>query len=256
MSASLRRVGGCFATVLLFAGLGAGAAAQAQPRQLPLFPSAVFRGVATPARYFYLAMALVEYAPAAVLPAGSERSTRFFTIIEGTLAFTVGGKTETYGVGKGFLAAPGAVVAGRNESGAAARVVVSSLVPASGEGAITLAAVRRSAAPRVVSATRLPVGPLPEVIDVVQGGTRYEPGFATGMHVMNETHAILHLDGTTSYEYVDGLNEAFGPGQGGQMYVGRPGLMANRTAAPSAWLITWLAAPGRPLTSPWTHSSH
>lgn len=255
MRATLRRVVVCCATVLLLAGLATGVAAQAPPRQLPLFPPAVFRGVATPARYFYLAVALVEYVPGAVLTAGAERSTRFFTVIEGTLAFTVGGRTESHGVGRGFLAAPGVVVAGRNESGAVARVVVSSLVPASGEGATTLAAGPRSAAPRVVSATRLPVGPLPEVIDVVQGGTRYEAGFATGMHVMNETHAILHLEGTTSYEYVDGLKEAFASGQGGQMYVGRPGLMANRTAAPSAWLITWLVTPGRPLTSPWTHSS-
>lgn len=226
------------------------------PRQVPLFPSVVFRGVATPARYFYLAKASIEFPPGAVLPARAERSTRFFTVTEGTLVLTVGGKTETYTVGKGGMATPGAVASARNEGQTTARVVVSSLVPASGEGAITPATASGGAAPRVIASMRLPVGPLPPVIDVIQGGTRYEPGFATGLHVMNETHAILHLEGTTSYEYVDGFQEAFGPGQGAQMYVGRPGLMANRTAAPSAWLITWLVTPGRPLTSPWQHTSH
>ncbi|HET6948520.1 MAG TPA: cupin domain-containing protein [bacterium] len=242
--------------LLVLVALGpSGVQAQA-PRQLPLFPSAVFRGVPTPARYFYLAMAVVEYVPGAVLPAGSERSRRFFTVIEGEIAFTVGGKTDVYGIGKSVTVAPGVVVAGRNGGRATARAVVSSLVPASGEGATILTGSTTSPTPRTLHAMRMPVGPLPEVIDVIQGGTRYEPGFVTGTHIMNETHAIIHLEGTTSYEYVDGTQEAFGPGQAGQMYVGRPGVMASRTSAPSTWLITWLATPGKPLTSPWTSTGH
>jgi|GEM_PF-3175950 len=244
------------AIVSLCLGVIAPVDAQAPPRQLPLFPSVAFRGVATPARYFYLVKAVVEYLPGAALPAGGERSRRFFTVIEGEIAFTVGGQTNAYGVGKGFTVAPGIVVAGRNEGRATARVVVSSLVPVSGEGAIVLEGSPSAPSPRTLHAMRMPVGPLPEVIDVIQGGTRYEPGFVTGMHIMNETHAILHLEGTTSYEYADGTREAFGPGQGGQMYVGRPGMMANRTAAPSVWLITWLVTPGKPLTSPWPPAGH
>lgn len=241
------------ALTALIAGITA-ASMQTPPRQLAIFPSAVFRAVATPSRYFYLDKSVVEYAPGAVLGAGTERAVRFVTVVDGNVTFAVGGKTETYGAGKGFSVAPGVVLAARNESGATARVVVSSLVPA-GSGAAPVAhAPSTSSAPRILSAMRMPVGPLPETIDVIQGGTRYEPGFATGLHVMNETHAILHLEGTTSYEYVDGARESFGPGQGGQMYVGRPGLMANRTFAPSAFVITWLVIPGKPLTSPWTHS--
>lgn len=247
-------------TAALTASLGlvliAPVVAQAPPRQLPLSPSVAFRGVATPARYFYLVRAVVEYLPGAALPAGSERSRRFFTVIEEEIAFTVGGQTNAYGVGRGFTVAPGIVVAGRNEGRTTARVMISSLVPAGGEGAIVLEGSTSAPSPRTVHAMRMPVGPLPEVIDVIQGGTRYEPGFVTGMHIMNETHAILHLDGTTSYEYVDGTREAFGPGRGGQMYVGRPGVMANRTSAPSIWLITWLVTPGKPLTSPWPPAGH
>jgi len=246
------------ACALLLAALAPGSVQAQATRQLPLFPSAVFRGVATPARYFHLGLAVVEYAPGATSAAASEQSTRFFTVIEGELTFTVGGATETLGAGKNFTAPPTVVVKGTNKSQTArARVYISSLVPARGEGAVIPAAASSSAAaPRTLFSTRLPVGPLPAVIDVVQGGTKYEPGFITGTHTMNEVHAILHLEGTISYEYWDGTREAFGPGQGGQMYVGQPGAMANRTAAPAAFLITWLVTPGRPLTSPWTHAGH
>lgn len=244
------------ALIALLAAVTTGSVQAPAPRQLAIFPSAVFRGVATPARYFYLDMSVVEYALGAVLPAGSERAVRFVTVIEGEVTFTVGGKTETHGAGKGVSVAPGVALAGRNDGRATAQVMVSSLVPAGSAAAAATAASSNPAAPKVLYTMRMPVGPLPEMIDVIQGGTRYEPGFATGLHVMNETHAILHLEGTTSYEYVDGARESFGPGRDGQMYVGRPGVMANRTAAPSTFLITWLVTPGRPLTSPWTHSSH
>lgn len=228
------------------------------PRQLPLFPLAAFRGVTAPSRYFYLSQAVVEYGPGAVSSVGMEQSTRFFTVIEGELTFTVGGKTDTFGAGKSFPVPPNVEARGSNEGRAArARVFISSLVPARGEGAVILTAANPSSGgPRTLYAARRPVGPLPAVIDVMQAGTRYEPGFVTPPHVMNETHAIMHLEGTTTYEYLDGAQDAFGPGQAGQMYVGRPGVMANRTAAPAVFLITWLVTPGKPLTSPWTLSGH
>lgn len=257
MNTVVRRIEICLALVVLSVAATAGAVQAQVPRQVPLFPAAAFRGVATPARYFYLGQAVIEYGPGAVSPAGSEQAVRFLTIMEGELTFTVGGKTDTYTAGKNLFVPPGVTVRGSNEGRtAAARVFMSSLIPARGEGAIAEAGSRLASRPRIVSTTRVPVGPLPSVVDVIQVGTRYEPGFVTGLHVMNEMHVLLHLQGTTSYEYFDGFSEAFGPGQAGQMYVGRPGVMANRTSAPAAFLMTWLATPGRPLTSPWAASSH
>lgn len=245
-------------SILLIYGTLAPAQVQAQsPRQVAMFPSAVFRGVQAPGRYFYLSLAVIEYGPGAVSQAVSEQSRRFFTVIEGELTFTLGGKTEVYGAGKNFSAPPGVVVQGSNAGRtASARVYITSLVPARGEGAILLAPSPSAAAPRVLHSARIPVGPLPEIIDLIQGGTKYEPGFVTGLHVMNEAHTIIHLEGTTAYEYLDGFRDSFGPGQSGQMYVGRPGVMANRTSAVSAFLITWLATPGKPLTSAWTQTGH
>lgn len=227
---------------------------QAQaPRQTPLFPSAAFRGVATPGRYFYFAQTVIEYGPGAFSAAGSEQSLRLFTVMDGELTFTVGGRTDVYAAGKNFSVPAGIFMKGTNEGRTArARVFIASLVPARGEGALTVSGTGPSSTPpRIVCAARRPVGPLPDFIDVIQEGRRYDPGFATGLHVMNEAHDMLHLEGTASYEYLDGAVETYGACQRAEMYVGRPGVMANRTAAPAVLVWTWLATPGRPLTSPW-----
>ena len=163
-----------------------------------------------------------------------------------------GHKTDTYGSGKNFSVPAGITVKGSNESQTVkARVFVSSLVPPRGVGAVTASGTRDSSPPPVrVYSARLPVGPLPSIIDVYQNGHRYEPGFMTPPHVMNEVHDILHLEGTNTYEYRDGGVETYGPGQASPMYVGRPGTMGNRGAEPSVWVITYLATPGKPLSSP------
>ena len=244
-------IGGLLALLALAAPV---AAIQAQaPRQTDLFPPVAFRGVTAPARYFYLAQAVVEYGPGAFSAAGSEQSLRYFTILEGELTFTVAGKQASYAAGKSFSVAPGIIVRGSNEGrGSRARVFVSSLVPARGDEPLMVSGTGSSSpAPRVVCASRRAMGPLPQTIDVVQWGRRYDPGFATPPHIMNEAHDILHLEGTTSYEYVDGGAETYGPCQRAEMYVGQPGRMANRTAVPSIFFVTWLAGPGKPLTSAW-----
>jgi hypothetical protein len=69
-------------------------------------------------------------------------------------------------------------------------------------------------------------------------------------HVMKEVHDVLQLEGTNTYEYLDGAVETYGPGQSSPMYVGRPGTMGNKSAAPSLWVITYVAVPGKPLASP------
>lgn len=244
-------IGGFLVLLALATSLGT---AQGQAaRFVPLFPTAAFRAVPTPGQYFYLAQAVIEYGPGAFSAAGSEQSRRFVTVMEGELTFTVGGKTDVYAAGKNFSVPLGVIVKGTNEGRTTrARVFISSLVPASGESAVTVPGTGPSPSPpQVLYASRVPVGPLPSVIDVIQVGTRYDPGFVTARHIMNEAHAMLHLEGVTSYEYLDGYVETFGPGRGGQMYVGAPGVMANRTTAPTAFLMTWLATPGRPLASAW-----
>lgn len=214
--------------------------------------SSVFRGVATPAQYFYLDQAIIDYGPGIFSTADSEQSTRFFTVMEGELKFSVGAKTDTYGVGKNFSVPAGIVVKGSNESRTAkARMFVSSLVPPGGAGAIAASGSRASrSSPVRVYSSRLPVGPLPHIIDVYQNGHRYEPGFVTPPHVMSETHDILQLEGTNTYEYLDGGVETYGPGQASPMWVGRPGTMGNKSAAPSVFVLTYLAIPGKPLALP------
>jgi quercetin dioxygenase-like cupin family protein len=226
--------------------------AQMQAGHDTLLFTSVFRGVATPAQYFYLDQAIVDYGPGAFSAAGSEQSIRFFTIMAGDLKFTIGRKTDMYGPGKNFVVSSGTVVRGSNESRTVkARVFVSSLVPPIGVDALTVPGTRDSSPPPArVYSSRFPVGPLPNTIDVYQVGHRYEPGFVTVPHVMNETHDILQLEGTNTYEYLDGAVETYGPGQASPMYVGRPGTMGNRGATPSVFVLTYVAIPGRPLFSP------
>jgi len=214
--------------------------------------SSVFRGVATPARYFYLDQAVIDYGPGTFSAAGSEQSIRFFTVMEGEVKFTVGDKMDTYGAGKSFSVPAGTIVKGYNESRTVkARVFVCSIVPPGGAGAVTVPGTSDSSpSPMRLHSLRFPVGPLPPVIDVASAGHRYEPGFVTPPHVMNQVNEILQLEGTTIYEYLDGAVESYGAGQASPMYMGRPGTMANRSAAPSVWIVTNLAIPGTPLVSP------
>jgi hypothetical protein len=93
---------------------------------------------------------------------------------------------------------------------------------------------------------------IPGVINVVQAGARLDPGYVFPTHVMNHPHNILHIEGTTSYEYVDGGGESYTAGQVGDMDVARPGTMANRGTTSSAYVMTWLQTPGTALSSPFT----
>ena len=67
---------------------------------------------------------------------------------------------------------------------------------------------------------------------------------------MNEVDDILQLEGTNIYEYRDGGVETYGHGQASPMWVGRPGTMGNKSAAPSVFVLTYVAVPGKPLASP------
>ena len=82
--------------------------------------------------------------------------------------------------------------------------------------------------------------------------TEYDTGFKTPNRSMNELHLILHMTGQTSYHYLDGAAETYGPGAQAVMCEGRGGWMSNDTQSVSNFVITWLAAPGKPTTSPVT----
>lgn len=231
------------------------ARAQMQPahtgHDVLLFLS-VFRGLALPLRYVYLDQAITDYGPGAFSPAVSEQSIRFVTVMEGQLKFTVGRKTDSYGPGKSFSVPPEILLRGSNESRTVkARLFISAVVPPIGADAVTAPGTRNaSPAPVSVCTSRFPVGPLPSIIDVYQVGHVYEPGFVTPPHIMNEVHDILQLEGVNTYEYLDGTVEHYGPCQASPMYVGRPGTMGNTGAAPSVFVLTYLATPGKPLFSP------
>ena len=243
-----------YGTLMLFAiAVFAGTSqAQMQMGNDVLLFSSVYRGVATPARYFYLDQAIIDYGPGTFSAAGSEESVRFFTVTGGEVKFTVGSMTDTYETGKSFSVPAGTIVKGYNESRTVkARVFVCSIVPPRGAGAVTVPGTSDSSpSPVRLYSSRLPVGPLPPIIDVVSAGHKYEPGFVTPPHVMNQVNEILHLEGATTYEYLDGAVETYGVGQASPMYMGRPGTMGNRSAAPSVWIVTNLVIPGTPLVSP------
>jgi quercetin dioxygenase-like cupin family protein len=203
-----------------------------------------------------LVQAVVEYAPGSFSAIESVPYDRYFTVMEGELTFTTGEKTNVYAAGKNFSVPSGILAKGSNEGRSlAGRVFVSGLVPAwANAGDVTRTPESRpsAVAPRTVHSVRLAVREIPGVINIVQTGSRYSPGYLTPAHTMNHPNGMVHLEGTTAYEYMDGGRESYTPGQGGQMYPHRPGAMANRTTTPAAFLLTYLQTPGTALTSPAT----
>jgi hypothetical protein len=80
-------------------------------------------------------------------------------------------------------------------------------------------------------------------------GARYDVGYRTPNHIMNEFHLMLHLAGQVGYRYLDGGAETYEPGTAGVMYEGRAGWMMNAGQEPSAAIWTWVGTPGKPLSS-------
>jgi hypothetical protein len=85
--------------------------------------------------------------------------------------------------------------------------------------------------------------PMPGAARDMMGGNGISDEFGVARHLVN-------LEGVNTYKYLDGTVEHYGPGQASPMYVGRPGTMGNTGAVPSAFVLTYLANPGRPLFSP------
>jgi quercetin dioxygenase-like cupin family protein len=237
---------------LVFAAASAVAAnGQAAPKVTPYFPAVTFQGVQTPARYFDLVQSVVDYDPGTFSARESVQYVRFFTVVEGTLTATIGDKTDAYGVGKYFSVPPGILAKLGNQGSVKARVYISGLKPAWAlQSVVEPGSAPSTPGPRVVSSTRHAMENVTQIVNVIQVGSRYDKGYTSPTHVMNQPHAIIHAEGTTAYEYFDGGKETYTAGQGAQMYVGRPGLMRNAGTDVSGFLLTWLQTPGAPLTTP------
>src|SRR3990172_5810894 len=215
---------------VMLLSLAGGAAARpvaAAPAAGSLFPAQSFPNVATPTRTFDLLQMVVDY-DAGAASQDSAQSARFFTVMEGELSITAGGKTDVYGVGKGTSASAGLTATLTNNGSKKARLYLSALVPAWDRGP-QLAAVSSAPASKTVFSGRYPFKGAPGRVNLHQAGVFVEPGYSTPNHVMLSPHAFLVTAGTESFDYLDGGSESYVAGQTAEMYVCRPRLMANKT---------------------------
>ena len=235
------------ALVLLAAVLPLGsAAAQPAPQQVSLL-NVPFRGVATPASTFDLVQSVIDFSPGATSSVRSANAQSFLSVFEGEVTVQIDGKSEVLALGKGLAIPVGAKVGTSNSStGKISRVFVSTLASA---GAVDPLHQPSGAGVKVFFTARRTMSNAPALIDVIQQGARYDPGFRTGNHVMNEFHLMVHLEGVTTYGYLDGSVERYPAGTEAVMYEGMAGWMANEGQSKTANFWTWLGTPGKPLTS-------
>ncbi len=234
------------ALALIAVALPLGLAAAQAPAQVT-FANVPFRGVAAPASPFDLVESVIDFSPAAKSPTVAATAAYYLSVIEGELTIDVDGKPETVAVGKGVSAPARAKVTISNAStGTRGRLLVSTLL---GVAAVDDVHQLSSVGVKVFATARRTVKNVPPVVDVIQQAIRYDPGWRTGNHTMNELHLFITLSGTTDFGYLDGGLERFGPGLQAVMHEGHAGWMANNTQASSSFVNTWLGTPGKPLTS-------
>ena len=212
--------------------------------------NAPFRGVTTPGSTFELVESVIDYAPGAKWSLGTTQTPYYLSVLGGELTVEVDGKPATIAAARSISVPAGSKLALSNTGASqSARLFVTTLLaPAAVDQ------VNQPNTPGVAvfaTGSRL-VSNAPPVIDLLQMATEYDPGFKTPNHTMNELHLILHTAGKTSYHYLDGAVEAYGPGAQAVMYEGRPGWMSNDTDTVSNFVITWLDTPGKATTSPAT----
>lgn len=208
-----------------------------------------FRGVNAPGSTFDLVQSVVDFGPGAKSAAMTATAAHYLSVISGELSFDVDGKAETVAAGKGISAPSGSKLTISNAGAASARLFVSSLLQVGG-----VAEVHQINAPGVKTfgTARRTMTNAPAVVDIVQLAAVYDPGYRTPNHIMNEFHLMLHLAGVTTYGYLDKGKEVeqYPAGTQATMYEGRPGYMSNTGAVPSSMAWTWVANPGKPLTTP------
>jgi len=236
-----------FATAAAVSG---GRVAAQTPSFGNLFPVATFPNVQVPASNFNLDLAFVEYGPGAFSATESHQGTRFYVVYEGELTIMIGDKSATYDAGKSVLAPPGAITKFSNAGTKPARVYYSAMVPAwAASNPSTVLAPAGATAPKVLASGSVPVREQRSTVNMTLQGLWLDPGAALPNHIMNEYNRGLVMDGTTTFEYLDGGRVVAPAGQVQTMDVGRPGTAANRGTTRVLNTHTWLSTPGAALTS-------
>ncbi|MBE0610976.1 MAG: hypothetical protein IH609_16465 [Dehalococcoidia bacterium] len=237
------------AFVLLAAALPLSpAAAQAPAPKATTFLSVSHKGVDTPGARFDLVQSVIDLGPGATFTVASTTAAHYLAAAEGALSVDLDGTVESVAAGKGIAAPAGSTLTVSNASTTAkARLFVSSLLEL---GAVAAVHQPSGAGVSGVTTSRLTMSGAPAKVDVSQGGVRYDVGFTTPNHIMNQPHLQTIVGGQCTYKYLDnGQVETYGPGAQVEMYVGRPGNMGTAGSTPCSFLVTWVATPGKPLTS-------
>ncbi len=231
--------------VLLAAALPLQAGAQA-PASVTLLAQR-FTGVTTPGSSFDLVQSVVDFGSGARSAEITSTVPHYVSAIEGDLEADIDGEPRTIAAGKGIAVPAGArvVITNPNTAGSA-RAFVTSLLPVAAVASIHHVS---GLGVTIFGTSRMTMSGGPASVDIVQSGARYDVGFKSGVHTMNQPHLMTHTEGVTGYTYLDGLAEAYRPPAQGQMYVGRAGYMHTVGSEKSSFLMTWVSAPGAPLTS-------
>ncbi|MEO6398143.1 MAG: cupin domain-containing protein [Tepidiformaceae bacterium] len=233
-------------TALLFAMAAFGTAVGQQPPQQTSF-NVPFRGVAAPGSTFDLVQGIIDFNAGAKASTNTASVPNYLTVLEGELTVQIGDKSESVARGKGVAVPAGAALTMSNTSTARARIFVSALLPV---GAVASVPQPNSSGVTLVSLARRTISNAPATVDIIQVSTQYDAGFKTGNHVMNELHLFSMLSGATDFGYLDHTAvDTFRAGQQAVMHEGMAGWMANSGTEKSSFVLTWVATPGKPLTS-------
>lgn len=209
--------------------------------------NAPFKGVTSPGSTFDLVQSVIDFSPGATSHAMTTGTPHYLSVLDGELTVSVDGKAEVVAKGKGVAAPAGAKLilsnAGTTQT---ARLFAATLL---GVGAVTDVHLLSASGIKLFATARRTMFNAPAIVDVIQVAAEYDAGYRTANHVMNEFHLMIHTSGQVGYAYLDGGVETYAAGTQGIMYEGRPGWMRNdgQTTSSAAW--TWVANPGKPLSS-------
>jgi quercetin dioxygenase-like cupin family protein len=234
------------ALALIGSVLPTGSASAQAPTQRTLL-NASFKGVTTPGATFDLVQSVTDFAPGAASQVITTATPHYLSVVAGELTVDIDGKSDVVPAGKG-VAVPAQAKARLSNASTTenARLFASTLLSV---GAVR--DVHQLSAPgiKVFAVARRTMANAPAEVDIVQIAAAYPPGYRTPNHVMNEFHLMIHLSGKIGYAYLDGGVESYAAGSQAVMYEGRPGLMRNDAQSESSIAWTFVANPGKPLTS-------
>jgi len=245
----VKRLLGLAALALIAAlPLGTVAAQAPAPKATPLLgASSSFKGVTAPGPTFDLVESVLDFSPGATSHVIETGTAHYLSVLDGELTVGVDGESQVVAQAKGISVPAGAKLVLSNAGTVqTARLFVTTLLAV---GAVSDVHLLSAAGVKLFVTGRRTMSNAPAVVDVIQNAAAYDVGYRTPNHVMNEFHLMVHLTGQTGYAYLDGAAESYGAGSQAVMYEGRPGWMRNdgQTVTATAW--TWVANPGKPLSS-------